>query len=109
MKNDPSHYKYDAATDTFTTKVQDYATYVTPLLAHGATCTGYALSVSPNALDKAADSLKTQIDSLNTDGEMATLRLNDLLNKTQTATQMTSNLISTFGKMMDGIVQNLRG
>jgi hypothetical protein len=108
---EPGAPAYTYENGVFTTTNQDFAAYVAQYVNGSpppATFVGYRLKVSPDALAKQAENLKTKIDGLNTDGELATLRLNDLMNKAQLSTQLASNLSEKLAKMRDAIVQNIR-
>jgi hypothetical protein len=62
--------------------------------APGTTIVGYKIKISADQLKAATDSVRTQIDSLNTENEIGMLRLNDTFGKSNLALEQMGKLLN---------------
>jgi hypothetical protein len=89
------------------TVAQDWLSAVQPELDQGGTLQGYRLRVTESQIKNAIEHVKTKMDALNTDGEIATLRLNDLISKTQLATEQASKISQKRHDGLESIIKNI--
>jgi hypothetical protein len=107
-------YQYTVGGVVKTTSEQDFAkvknetgcTEANPVGPRGEFI-GYRLSISADMLKSQIDNVRSKIDSLNTDGELATLRLNDLVSKTQLATEQTSKISQKRHETAASVIKNI--